>query len=284
MNNNESAAHQKVEVLRGILHEIGSLVLGFSGGVDSTFLLRVAVDTLGTDNVLAVSARSPTYPDEEFKAAREYAESLGARFKAIDSGETDVPEFCANPSDRCYYCKRELFGRLAEVAREEGLEAVCDGTNADDLSDHRPGRRAIDELGVRSPLMEAGFSKNDIRELSREMDLPTWDKPALACLASRFPYGTEITTEKLEQIAGAERALRARGFRQIRVRHHGAVARIEVGPEEISRFVDRELAAAIVNELKALGFSYVALDLEGYRTGSMNEVLPEEKLESKRQE
>jgi len=281
MSDTDSTAQQKLETLRGILRDVGSLVLGFSGGVDSTFLLKVAVDTLGTDNVLAVSAQSPTYPDEEFKSARECAESLGARFRAIDSGETDIPTFCANPPDRCYYCKRELFGRLGEVAREQGFEAVCDGTNVDDLSDYRPGRRAIDELGVRSPLIEAGLAKNDIRELSREMDLPTWDKPAMACLASRFPYGTEITVEKLDQITGAERALRARGFRQVRVRHHGAVARIEVGPEEVSRFADRELAATIVNELKVLGFSYVALDLEGYRTGSMNEVLPEEKLESK---
>jgi len=280
MDTAESTAHSKLDTLRGILRDISSLVLGFSGGVDSTFLLKVAADTLGTDNVLAVSAQSPTYLDEEFAAAKQFAESLGARFKAIESDETEIPEFCSNPPDRCYYCKRELFEKLAQVAEKEGLKAVCDGTNADDLHDHRPGRRAVTELGVRSPLMEAGLGKNEIRMLSREMQLPTWNKPALACLASRFPYGMDITADKLKQVAGAERALRARGFRQVRVRHHGSIARIEVANEEIPRFADRELAAAIANELKILGFSYVALDLDGYRTGSLNEVLAAEDLES----
>jgi len=271
----DGVPHQKLEKLHAILHEIGSLVLGFSGGVDSTFLLDVAVDTLDADRVLAVCARSPTYVTEEFRYARKFAESIGARFKAIESGETDVPEFCANPPNRCYYCKKQLFGRLLEIARAEGFAAVCDGTNLDDLSDHRPGRRALDELRVRCPLKEAGFTKIEIRELSREMGLPTWDKPALACLASRFPYGTPITSDALQQVADAERVLRAHGFRQVRVRYHNTVARIEVEPEDVPRFADQEMADDIVRKLKRLGFTYVALDLEGYRTGSLNEVLDE---------
>ncbi len=280
MNDGRVLVEQKVAELRSILGEMGSLVIGFSGGVDSTFLLKIAVDTLGKENVVAVSAQSPTYLDEEFEAAREFAESLGARFRAIESGETELDEFSANPPDRCYYCKRELFSRLKEVAAEEGMNAVCDGTNRDDLSDHRPGRRAVEELGVRSPLQEAGLSKADIRLASKEMNLPTWDKPALACLASRFPYGTEITDTGLEQVAGAERVLRSRGFRQIRVRHHGSVARIEVGQDEIGRFADRNLALDISREIKSLGYAYVALDLDGYRTGSLNEVLPAELRET----
>ena len=244
-------------------------MIGFSGGVDSTLLFAVAADVLGS-RALAVTATSRTYPERELNESRMLAELIGGRQLVITSEELDIPEFSENPRNRCYYCKRELFGKLRAIADQEGLAYVLDGTNCDDAGDHRPGRTAAAELGVRSPLEEAGFSKQDIRDLSSQMGLPTWDKPAFACLSSRFPYGTAITPERVSQVGLAEESLRSLGFRILRVRYHGSVARIELGPQEFEQATG-SMRDRVVQLVKAAGFTYVALDLQGYRTGAMNE-------------
>ncbi len=269
----ETEARQKLARLEGILREMESGVLAYSGGVDSTFLLKVAHDVLG-DKVLAVTASSETYPAEELAEAVAYARQMGARHMVLETEELKNEEFANNPPTRCYFCKNELFGKLNDIARQNGLRYVIDGFNVDDLGDFRPGMQAGREHGVRSPLREAGMGKADIRALSQEMGLPTWDKPALACLSSRLPYGVRITPEKLNQIGAAERFLRELGFRQLRVRHHDSIARIEVAPEEMPRLLQQ--GPVIVKRLRDLGYLYVTMDLQGYRTGSMNEVLSQE--------
>jgi uncharacterized protein len=261
----------KLKELKGVIEGLESVLVAFSGGVDSTLLLKVSLDTLGRDNVLAVTAESETYPAEEIEGAKQLAEALGARWKLIHTEELSNECFAANPTDRCYYCKLELFSKLRRIADEEGLKHVLDGSNLDDTGDWRPGMRAAKELGVISPLKEAGLTKKDIRELSRGLGLPTWEKPSMACLASRFPYGHRITPEELRMVGEAERFLRKQGFRQVRVRHHGKLARIEVSPDQLERLALKGIRDEVVSKLKELGYVWVAMDLQGYRTGSLNE-------------
>ena len=262
----------KLERLRERLRVIGGAVVAFSSGVDSTFLLRVAHEELG-DRVVAATARSHSFPNRELDEATAFCRAEGVRHVVIDSEELDIPGFAENPPDRCYHCKRELFSKLLAFARDNGLAAVLEGSNIDDDGDYRPGRRAIRELGIVSPLHEAGLTKTEIRALSRKMGLPTSDKPSFACLASRFPYGERITVRGLERVEKAEQWLLDAGWglTQLRVRSHGDLARIEVPPADIPRLAAR--ASEIAAAFKDLGFAYVTLDLLGYRTGSMNEIL-----------
>lgn len=265
-------AFAKLERLRERVRVIGSAVVAFSSGVDSTFLLHVAHEELG-ERVVAATIRSHTFPKRELDEAAAFCRAEGVRHAVIASDELNIPGFAENPPDRCYHCKRELFSKLLAFAHENGLAAVLEGSNLDDDGDYRPGRRAIRELGIVSPLHEVGLTKAEIRVLSREMGLPTSEKPSFACLASRFPYGERITAAALERVERAEQWLldAGLGLKQLRVRSHGDLARIEVPPDAIPRLAAR--AAEIDAAFKELGFAYVALDLRGYRTGSMNEVL-----------
>ncbi len=263
---------KKYQELMAYLEKLGRVAVAFSGGVDSTFLARVAYDVLG-ENAIAVTATSSTYPEREFKEACELAKKIGITHIVIESEELDIQGFAKNPKNRCYYCKKNLFTKVEEVAKKRGIRYVADGSNFDDLGDFRPGMQAALELKVVSPLKQNSFTKNDIRVLSRNLDLPTWDKPAFACLSSRFPYGHEITSDKLKMVDQAEEYLLGLGFRQLRVRHHGEIARIEVAPKDIFRFFSENLIEQVATKFKDIGFTYVTLDLAGYRTGSMNEVL-----------
>jgi uncharacterized protein len=265
-----TANRSKAGRLRAILRASPKAVVAFSGGVDSTLLLEACVDALGPGNVTAVTGVSPTYTPEELRTARRTARALGVRHVLVETSEIACPAFAANPADRCYHCKRELFGRIKELAEGLGAETFYDASNLDDLADYRPGQRAVREFGVKSPLVEAGFTKEDVRAMSKKLGLASWDKPANPCLASRVPYGTPITLETLSRIRAGEKYLRGLGFPVVRLRHHGDMARIEVPAADIPRLIRPGTARKIARRLRSLGYLWTAVDLEGYRMGSLN--------------
>ena len=263
---------QKYERLLGILKELESVIVAFSGGVDSTFLAKAAKDALG-DKALLVTADSETYPASELEESRRLARHLGMRHLVIETRELDNPEYARNAPNRCFFCKEELFTKLGPLAAREGMAHLVYGANMDDLGDHRPGMEAAKRMGVRAPLIEAEFWKTEIRELSREFDLPTWDKPSFACLSSRFQYGDGITSEKLRQVDAAEAFVRSLGFKQFRVRHHDRLARLEIAREEMARLWEDDIRDSIVERFRELGYLYVSVDLQGFRSGSANDAL-----------
>ena len=264
---------EKMDALKAILADMGSVIVAYSGGTDSAFLAATAHDVLG-DKALAVTAKSPSLAPSELREAVELAERLGLRHRIVETHEVEREDYAANNPNRCFFCKDELYTYLSAYAEDEGYDSIANGTNTDDLGDFRPGLNAAKQYGVRSPMVEADLSKAEIRELSKDMDLPTWDKPAQACLSSRIPYGSMVTVEALTRIAQAEEYLHDEiGIRQLRVRHHDTVARIEVEPQDFITLTDEAVREEVVRKFREIGYSYVTLDLQGFRSGSMNEVL-----------
>jgi uncharacterized protein len=265
------SADEKERALVAWLRERGSVLLGFSGGVDSAYLASVATEALGTQRVLAVIGRSASYPEEQWQVARDVAAHLGLRVEELDTDEMSDPRYVSNPSNRCYFCKTELWGKLAPLARERGLTVVIDGTNADDVGGHRPGMRAAREHRVESPLVDVGMTKRDVRERSRARGLPTWSRPSAPCLSSRLQYGLHVTSERLQQVERAERALRDLGISgDLRVRHHGDLARVELSRDMLTLWLEPGSLRMIIAAIRALGFARVAVDLRGFRSGSLN--------------
>jgi len=262
---------QKYQRLRTLLADLGSLLVAYSGGVDSALLLKVATDVLG-ERAIGVIATSPAYADEETAEALRNAEALGARVIQIETHEMENERYVSNGLDRCYHCKTELFTRLTPLAQQLGIQTIAYGINQDDLGDFRPGQRAAREFSVRGPLQEVGLQKEEIRAIARYLGVPVWDKPALACYSSRIPYGTPVTIEALQKVGRAERLLHTLGFRQVRVRHHDTIARIEVSRSDFPRLIEEEINRQVVEGLRAIGYAYVTLDLQGYRSGSLNEL------------
>ncbi len=263
---------EKHKILKDYLRSLDSVAVAFSSGVDSTFLLKVAYDVLG-DNAVAITARSCSFPERELQEATAFASANGIRHLVVDSEELDIEGFSQNPLNRCYLCKHELFSKMKSIAEENGINEVVEGSNMDDMGDYRPGLTAVQELGVKSPLRYAKLSKDEIRQLSKEMSLPTWEKQSFACLSSRFPYGETISPEKLKMVDEAEQLLLDLGFRQVRVRHHSILARIEIAEDQFAKIMDRDIRKKINDRFKEIGFAYTSLDMVGYRTGSMNETL-----------
>ncbi|MCI6637137.1 MAG: ATP-dependent sacrificial sulfur transferase LarE [Bilifractor sp.] len=275
----DRALEGKLQCLQKEIGDLGSLAVAFSGGVDSTFLVKTAHDVLG-DQMMAVTARSESFPERELREAEEFCRREGIRHQIVNSEELEIEGFSHNPKNRCYLCKHELFEKILGIAKANGIEYVAEGSNMDDNGDYRPGLTAVAELGVKSPLRDAGLDKEEIRRLSKAMGLPTWNKQSFACLSSRFVYGEEITRERLHMVDQAEQLLLDLGFHQVRVRiHGGTIARIEVLPEEFPRLMQEEIRRAVVMSFKSYGFAYVTMDLQGYRSGSMNETLTRDQRE-----
>ncbi|HBC86986.1 MAG TPA: ATP-dependent sacrificial sulfur transferase LarE [Lentisphaeria bacterium] len=263
----------KINALNAYIKSCGKVMVAYSGGIDSSFMLKLCVEAVGRKNVLAVTGASETFTDVELSGAKKFAKSVGVGHVIVTTREIDNPDFRSNPPLRCYHCKKEFYTKLAEVAKKCGFKYIFDGSNKDDTSDYRPGRRAAQEIGIISPLIKFGIDKAELRRLAKKMGIRIWDKPSNPCLASRVPYGEEITEEKLGMIYKAETFIRSRGFKNIRVRHHGKLARIEVPENEIIKLLKEPLRSKIIKELNKIGFAWVSVDMKGYRTGSLNEIL-----------